>query len=118
MTNVLLIEDSKQSARYLGMVIEKNAKMSLDTAPTASIALSMLKENRYDYILCDIELPEMNGPDILLSSPTHNAKIFFCSASDDIEERIKPCLNGKLNVVGYRTKPIFKKDLMEIFQNG
>jgi len=118
MKSILVIEDSEQSLNYMEMILKKDVKMKVDTASTAEVALYKLKVNKYDYILCDIELPKMTGPEILLESETHNAKIYFCTALDNVEEKIAACNNGSLNVVGWKKKPVFKKDLMEIFKDG
>jgi DNA-binding NtrC family response regulator len=118
MSSVLIIEDSRQASQYLSSILDKFVKMEVDTAETADEALHKLKDNEYDYILCDIELPKMKGPDILLNSDTHNAKVYFCSALDGIEKVVKKCLDSHLNVLGWKQKPVFRKDLEVMFKDA
>ena len=108
---ILVIEDSTLTNIYMSKYLSKKIKATVDSAFTAEQALQFLDNCEYDFILCDIELPEMTGPEILLSKNLHNAKVYFCSALDNMREKLAPCFAAGMNIVGQRLKPVFSEEL-------
>ena len=59
-TRVLIVEDNIVNQR-LFQIILKNIGISADTAENGLIALHMLRSEKYDLILMDCHMPEMDG---------------------------------------------------------
>ncbi|BAI80676.1 hypothetical protein DEFDS_1208 [Deferribacter desulfuricans SSM1] len=58
--NILLVEDNFAN-RYLVKEILKNYNVNIDEAENGIEALEKLKENKYDLVLLDIQMPQMDG---------------------------------------------------------
>ena len=50
----------------------------VSTSPTGKEALALLNEERYDIVVCDIELPDMNGYELLRIIRKNYPKIGIC----------------------------------------
>lgn len=65
---VLVCEDNPISLVILNVQLRKSLKSMgcgrIDAAKTGAQALKLAKENKYDLIMLDIQLPDMNGWDI------------------------------------------------------
>jgi len=57
---VLLADDSEDN-RYLILSYLKAAQVHVDTAENGEIAVRMFRENHYDVVLMDVEMPVMDG---------------------------------------------------------
>ena len=57
---VLLVEDNEVN-RIVATELMNQAQLQVDTAETGETALSKLKQNRYDCVLMDVQMPTMDG---------------------------------------------------------
>ncbi len=115
---VLIIEDSEAINDWIAMVAKKiSKKIKCDCALDADEALAFLAHNKYDFIVCDIDIPRISGPKILLQSELHGAKILFISSLSEYQDRIEPCLTAGLNVLAFQKKP-FLPEQLEDFLNA
>lgn len=81
---VLIVDDSAVARAALARVIGESARFTVAaTAPTAEIALDVLRQETVDFILLDLELPGTNGivalPSLLAAGK--GAKILVVSGS-------------------------------------
>lgn len=58
--NILLVEDNEQNRNLISLFL-KGTKCSIDLAENGKIGLEKYKTNKYDLVLMDIEMPEMDG---------------------------------------------------------
>ena len=65
---VLIVDDDRSILRVFTRVFEKNGYV-VDTADTGKEAFAKLLNNHYDVVLLDIQLPDMDGTDLLLKLP-------------------------------------------------
>ena len=62
MCNVLLVEDNKMNQTVVKLLFKKNwSSVNLTIANHGKEALNMMKENTFDFILMDLQMPEMDG---------------------------------------------------------
>jgi two-component system, cell cycle response regulator DivK len=66
---ILLVEDNEQN-RYLAQYILEDAGMEVVCAVTGVEGLAMARSSRPDLILLDIQLPEMDGYQVLAKLKT------------------------------------------------
>ena len=106
---ILVIEDESDTQALLRLILEQDG-YTVTTAGDGIDALLALGRNRFDLILSDINMPNMNGIALLeakvqkgIDTPT-----IFLSA-DSRTEREQQCL--ELGAVDYISKPI-KKDIL------
>jgi len=58
---ILLIDDEPSLVRGLTRLLHRDG-YSVDTAPNGQHALAQLQTQRYDLILCDLQMPVLDGP--------------------------------------------------------
>ena len=130
MSNILIVEDEDAIRRVLKKVLsEENPKYKLDEAPDGEKAISLIKTQHYDLVLCDIKMPKKDGIEVLefVSSYDSSIPIIMISGHGDLKTAIKamrmgaydyiekpPDLNNLLNsvrsaLVKTKTKKISKK---------
>lgn len=82
-------------------------------AEDGEIALEIIKENRPDIILLDINMPFLNGLDLLqkLKEIGNNGIVIIISGYDDFSYAQKAL---QFNVFDYILKPVSKKNIEEI----
>src|SRR5688572_33132008 len=70
---ILLIDDEPGFLKALAHSLRRDG-YTVDTADNGNCALVQLEEHRYDVILCDLRMPELDGPtfyNILTSQYPH-----------------------------------------------
>jgi len=77
---ILVIDDEPSILKALARLLRRDGAM-VDTADTGTRALARLQERRYDVLLCDLRMPDLDGPtfyDILTSHyPTLRLRVVF-----------------------------------------
>jgi chemotaxis protein histidine kinase CheA/ActR/RegA family two-component response regulator len=116
---VLVVDDSRSSRRALVRALHRYAT-EVDEATDGADALRRLKEQSYDLIFTDLEMPQMGGMDLLREVRNHprHAKtpvIIVSSRGEDVfRQRAR-----ELGVTDYLTKPVSEPlvtQAMERFQ--
>lgn len=106
---ILLVEDETQllNAYVKGL---KQDGYAIDTASDGLEALELCSINTYDLLVLDINLPKLNGIEVLKQVRVLNAsvKIIIVSANRSIEQRIEGL---DLGANDYLTKPFDFKEL-------
>lgn len=113
--SVLLVEDNEINQLVAGNFLDK-WHIAYDVAENGKIAVDMVKSKKYDLILMDIQMPEMNGYEatkaIRLMDNEHYKKvpIIALTASAMMEIRDKIEENGLNDCI---TKPFKPEELKE-----
>ncbi len=78
---------------------------TVDTAPDGKTALAKLKDNRYQLILSDIQMPGLNGFELLkeMKGRSPNTPVVFITGHGHIDGAVEAI---KLGAYDYITKPI------------
>lgn len=107
---ILIVEDNRMLAETVGTFLE-NKGYEIDYASDGLEGFRLARENRYDAIVLDGNLPRMDGLDVVrglrlearLSTP-----VIMVSARDTLEDKIKGL---ELGVDDYLTKPFAAQEL-------
>jgi len=104
----LLVIDDEANMRHMLSAVLKKANYSVDTASDGSEGLQMIEQGQYDFVLCDIKMPQMNGMEFLKSSRDKigSSTVIMMSAYGSIDTAIEAM---KLGAYDYISKP-FKTD--------
>ena len=104
----ILIIDDEENMRHMLSVMLTRQGYRVDQAGNGAEGLARLATNAYDFILCDIRMPEMDGKAFLLGALEQHvsAPIIMMSAYGSVETAIE-CM--KLGAYDFISKP-FKKD--------
>ena len=71
---VLVVEDDADIRRATMLLIE-DANVTLDQAVNGADAIAALRENKYDCIILDLGLPDMDGQDLLKSAKSEGIEM-------------------------------------------
>ncbi len=104
----ILIIDDEENLRHMLSVMLTRQGYRVESAADGGKGLNLLRENVYDFILCDIRMPEMDGKTFLIRAQEERvtAPIIMMSAYGSVETAIE-CM--KLGAYDFISKP-FKKD--------
>ena len=94
MKNILLVDDSALMRRVLCDIIESDGRFHVaDRAMNGQAALDLLLKNRYDAVVLDVNMPVMDG--IQLLKELHKRRLSFniMMASTDTREGAKVTLD-------------------------
>lgn len=112
----ILIVDDNETNRLVASTILLNYGSQVLNAEHGEMALNMVKEEVYDIILMDIQMPVMDGYETtrILRQQGYSGTIIALTASVAPGEREK-CLAAGMD--DYLTKPIHEKLLIEVIDN-
>jgi class 3 adenylate cyclase len=103
---LLIVDDNKVNRILLSRGVEHHGH-SVETAENGRQALEMLKRGSFDLILLDIEMPEMDGYQVLEAclqdDELRNIPIIMTSSLDEIDSVVK-CV--ELGAEDYLNKPV------------
>ena len=105
MSKILIVEDEDSIRRVLKKVLtEENSKYKLDEAANGEEAISLIKSQHYDLILCDIKMPKKDGIDVLEFVIGYDSKIpiIMISGHGDLKTAVKAM---RLGAFDYIEKP-------------
>ena len=105
MSKILIVEDEDSIRRVLKKVlIEENSKYKLDEAANGEEAISLIKSQHYDLVLCDIKMPKKDGIDVLefVISYDNSIPIIMISGHGDLKTAVKAM---RLGAFDYIEKP-------------
>ena len=104
----LLIIDDEENMRHMLSTVLKKADYIVDTASDGSVGLKMIEQDRYDFILCDIKMPNMGGMEFLEAAreKLNGTTVIMMSAYGSIDTAVGAM---KLGAYDYISKP-FKSD--------
>jgi len=110
--HILIVDDNPQNLQVLGKLL-KEMNYNIEFATNGKAALEWLENKRFDILLLDINMPEMNGFEvckIIRSNPAHNhLSIIFLTADTDRESILKGFDYGAQD---YITKPFDSRELL------
>jgi two-component system cell cycle response regulator CtrA len=107
---VLLVEDDPTTSKSMMMFIHQ-AGMNVFSTDLGEEAVDLAKLYDYDIILLDINLPGINGHEVLrqLRDAKINTPVMAVSGQDDVESKLKFFGFGGDD---YLTKPFHREELI------
>jgi adenylate cyclase len=104
--SLLVVDDNKVNRLLLGRSLEQQGHR-VEMAENGRVALEMMQARAYDLILLDIEMPEMNGYQVLEKVASNiifrDIPIIITSALDELESVVR-CI--EMGAEDYLTKPV------------
>ena len=110
----LVVDDFSTMRRIVRGLLKEMGCANVEEAEDGAVALQMLKANRYDFVVSDINMPNMNGFDLLKAMKVdENLKtipVLMVTAEARKEDILLAAQNG---AAGYVVKPFTKATLEE-----
>lgn len=107
---ILIVEDQEDLARTLKKGLKRDGNYRIHHAASAEDALRETEERRYDLLIVDWKLPEMNGPAFIraLRDRDYPAPVLMLTVRDRVEDRVQGLESGADD---YLTKPFSFEEL-------
>lgn len=106
---VLIIEDERRTADFLHKGLSESGFI-VDLAATGPEGVHQARESRYDLILLDVMLPDLDGWKVMQAIREHTeAPVIFLTARDDVRDRLR---GFELGADDYLVKPFAFAELL------
>lgn len=107
MKNILLVDDSALMRRVLCDIIESDKRFHVqDRALNGLDALNLLSRKTYDAVLLDVNMPQMNGLELMRQLQKRGIKAKIIMASTDTRDGAKVTLDAlELGALDFIHKP-------------
>ncbi len=113
----LIVDDFSTMRRIVRGLLKEMGCNNADEAEDGAVALNMLKNARYDFVVSDINMPNMNGFDLLKAVKADDAlkhlPVLMVTAEARKEDIVLAAQSG---ASGYIVKPFTKATLEEKVQ--
>ena len=111
--SILIADDSSIMRMFLVMSLKRMIKVKITEAVNGIDALAKLKGGKFDLLLTDMNMPEMNGAELIRCvriSMKSDMPIVIITAMGEIEDRE---IGMSLGASGYLTKPVNQAELIK-----
>jgi len=113
----LIVDDFSTMRRIVRGLLKEMGCNNADEAEDGAVALNMLKTNKYDFVVSDINMPNMNGFDLLKAVKAEDSlkhiPVLMVTAEARKEDIVLAAQSG---AAGYIVKPFTKATLEEKVQ--
>ncbi|MDH3209766.1 MAG: chemotaxis response regulator CheY [Burkholderiaceae bacterium] len=113
----LIVDDFSTMRRIVRGLLKEMGCNNADEAEDGAIALSMLKNSKFDFVVSDINMPNMNGFDLLKAVKADDSlkhlPVLMVTAEARKEDIVLAAQEG---AAGYIVKPFTKATLEEKVQ--
>ena len=111
--SILVIDDEIEILDMLSRFLNRNPNFTVQTFSNPVSALSSINDNtKYDLVLLDIMMPQMNGLDVLekLKEINSDQKVIMMTAYSTLDKVLK---SHKIGATNYVMKPFSSLDSLE-----
>jgi len=122
MSKILIIDDEKEICESIKMILEYSEgafgeDYEVEYLTSSKGGVEELKKNNYDALLLDIQMPEMNGFEVLKWIQDENIaiKVIMISAHSSLENAVKAT---KLGAFDFVEKPIDRDKILISVRNA
>ena len=113
----LIVDDFSTMRRIVRGLLKEIGYANADEAEDGAVALQMLKNTSYDFVVSDINMPNMNGFDLLnavkADAALKHLPVLMVTAEARKEDIVRAAKEG---AAGYIVKPFTKATLEEKVQ--
>ncbi len=108
MNKILIVEDEQSIADMVKLCLDKNGYIS-EAVNDGMAATQKIEEKRFDLILLDIMLPDIDGYDLIEYIKQFDIPVIFVTAKTAVPDRVKGL---KLGAEDYISKPFDLEELL------
>ncbi len=111
--SILVVDDSSIMRMFLVLTLKRMLKVTITEAVNGLDALAKIKTSRFDLLLTDMNMPEMNGAELVRWVRTglnSDMPIIVITTMGEIKDRER---GMELGANGYLTKPVNQVELIK-----
>lgn len=114
-TSILVVDDVEAIRTFMSLVLKRMGYEFVETADSAEVALEKAQQVEFDIVLVDINLPAMNGLELLkrLKVQSPDSNVVMCSASNS-EQHIEQAISD--GAEGFLVKPVTQTSLVSLLE--
>jgi two-component system nitrogen regulation response regulator NtrX len=116
MAHILVIDDEKSIRNTLREILEYE-KFTVDLAEHGAEGLEKYRQGKYDIVLCDIKMPEMDGLEVLekIFEEEGDAQVIMISGHGNIDNAVEAIKKGAYDFI---EKPLDLNRLLITIRNA
>ncbi len=116
MKRVLIIDDDMDMCQLLSHFLRRKG-FETDTAHTGTKGLAKFVESKFDVVLCDFRLGDMDGRKVLLKIKEINpeAIVIIITGYSDVKMAVEVIRHGAFD---YITKPLIPEEVINVIMKG
>src|SRR5262245_50640246 len=112
MATVLVVDDSAVDRRYVGGLLSREGRFSVDFAEDGAEALSKMRQSLPDVIVTDLQMPNRNGLELVAAVRMHHPSVpIILMTGHGSEDLAVEALHS--GVDNYVSKPQLGEQLLE-----
>lgn len=113
----LLVIDDEENMRHMLTAILSRHGYELELAANAREGLVLLQQKEFDFVLCDIKMPVMDGMEFLRQAAQleHQATIIMMSAYGSVDDAIEAM---QLGAYDYISKPFKAEEILLVLKKA
>jgi DNA-binding NtrC family response regulator len=119
--SIAIIDDETEILNVLSRSLSRNANFSISTYSNPLSALSSMESKKYDLVLLDIMMPQMNGLEVLekLKLKSKDQKVIMMTAFSTLDKVLKSHKEGATNFVmkPFDSLQLLEKKIMEVLES-
>ena len=110
--SIIIIDDETEILNLLNRFLTRNPNFSVTTYSNPITALSAMDSSKYDLVLLDIMMPQMNGLEVLekIKAKKEDQKVVMMTAYSTLDKVLKSHKEGATN---YVMKPFSSLEALE-----
>ncbi len=110
MDRILVVDDEKKMRHILQLMLGREG-FKVEQAENGKVALAMLKEKRFDLVITDLKMPEMDGMSLLDEAKKIDPDfpLMVITAYGTIENAVEAMRKGAID---YITKPFEEEEIL------
>lgn len=116
MKHILIIDDDMDMCNLLSRFLKRKG-FETETSFTGSKGLAKFKEQKFDVVLCDFRLGDMDGRDVLAELKKHDPTVvvIIITGYSDIKMAVDVMRQGAFD---YITKPLIPEEVVNVINRG
>lgn len=119
--SIAIIDDETEILNVLSRYLSRNTNFSVSTYSNPVSALSSMENKKYDLVLLDIMMPQMNGLEVLekLKSKNKEQKVIMMTAYSTLDKVLKSHKEGATNFVmkPFDSLQLLEKKIIEVLES-
>ena len=119
--SIAIIDDETEILNVLSRFLTRNPNYSVSTFSNPISALGTIETNKYDLVLLDIMMPQMNGLEVLekIKAKNEEQKVIMMTAYSTLDKVLKSHKEGATNYVmkPFDSLQLLEKKILEVLES-